>query len=127
MNLSRVLRSTLALGVLVLAAGCVQAPKPIYLWGDFPRQQYETLQRSGASSADQISAMQEQTERARGTDALLPPGFRAHLGMLHLSSGNPGEARTLWEAEKVAFPESAPYMNQLLKRLSAPDDGAAPK
>jgi hypothetical protein len=23
----------------------------------------------------------------------------------------------LWNAEKVAFPESTPYMNQLLKRL----------
>jgi hypothetical protein len=27
----------------------------------------------------------------------------------------------MWNAEKVAFPESTTYMDQLLKRLSAPN------
>ena len=31
--------------------------------------------------------------------------------MLYLSVGNPGRAMELWNAEKVAFPESTPYMD----------------
>jgi hypothetical protein len=40
--------------------------------------------------------------------------------MLYLSVGNPGRATELFNAEKVAFPESAPYMDQLLKRMGQP-------
>ncbi len=100
-----------------LLAACVQAPKPLYLWEDFPKLQYEALLREGGSVNNQIAAMDAHAERARGANAALPPGFRAHLGMLHLSLGNADQARQLWQAEKVAFPESAGYMDQLLKRL----------
>jgi len=64
--------------------------------------------------------MEAQAEKARAAGASLPPGFRAHLGMLKLSAGDADQARQLWQAEKTAFPESAPYMDQLLKRLDAP-------
>ena len=39
--------------------------------------------------------------------------------MLKLSAGEAEQARQLWQAEKAAFPESTPYMDQLLKRLDA--------
>ena len=44
--------------------------------------------------------------------------------MLQLTAGNVNEARQLWQAEKLAFPESTPYMDQLLKRLDGPVKGA---
>jgi hypothetical protein len=116
-------RATAAAGVLLLTACAQKGPGPMYLWEAFPRQQYDTLLREAAGSEAQIAALEAHTEKARATGAALPPGFRAHLGMLKLSAGNPDEARRLWEGEKTAFPESAPYMNQLLKRLNAP--GAA--
>ena len=64
--------------------------------------------------------MEAHTEKARAANAALPPGFRAHLGMLKLSAGAADQARQMWQAEKLAFPESTPYMDQLLKRLDAP-------
>jgi hypothetical protein len=39
--------------------------------------------------------------------------------MLALNVGKPDRARQLFEAEKAAFPESAPYMDKLLARLGA--------
>lgn len=109
------------LGVAALCAtllmGCVQAPKQLYLWENFPRLQYQALLREGGSVNSQIAAMDAHAEKARGANAALPPGFRAHLGMLHLSLGNVDQARQLWQAEKAAFPESTGYMDQLLKRL----------
>jgi hypothetical protein len=92
----------------------------MYMWETFPRQQYDLLIREGASPDDQIQTLEAHAQKARAANAALPPGLRAHLGMLYLNSGNIERARELWNAERTAFPESAPYMDQLLKRLDAP-------
>jgi len=114
-------RLALTVGCVALFAGCAQrGPAPMYMWDKFPRQQYETLLSAGVAPLGQIGDMEAHAEKARAAGAALPPGFRAHLGMLKLSAGDAGQARELWQAEKVAFPESAPYMDQLLKRLDAP-------
>ena len=112
-------RAAAALLLLALA-GCVQAPKQLYMWEAFPRQQYEVLLREGVSPESQIQALEAHAEKARATNSILPPGFRAHLGMLQLATGNANAARDMWEAEKVAFPESAAYIDGLLKRLDRP-------
>lgn len=108
----------------LLMAGCAHPPQPLYLWETFPRLQYETLLRDGGNSPDaQIQALEAQAEKARGANAALPPGFRAHLGLLYLGMGNAEKARELWMAEKSTFPESTLYMDQFLKRL----DGSSNK
>ncbi len=108
-------------GALALLTGCAgTAPKPLYLWEGFARQQYDALLREGYSPDDQIRTLEAHAEKARGANAALPPGLRAHLGMLHLGAGNADRARDLWQAEKAAFPESAPYIDQLLNKLAAP-------
>jgi len=106
-------------GCIAVLAGCVNAPPALYMWEAFPRQQYDTLQRAGYSPLEQIRLLEAHAEKARGANANLPPGFRAHLGMLMLEQGNPQRARELWQAEKLAFPESAAYIDSLLKRLDA--------
>jgi hypothetical protein len=119
-----VLRLSLSALSMLALVGCVQAPRQIYVWEAFPRQQYEALLREGGSAEAQVQAMEAHAERARAANSALPPGFRAHLGMLHLNLGNPSAARSMWQAERAAFPESAAYMDSLLKRLDAL---AAPK
>ncbi|MEO8058142.1 MAG: DUF4810 domain-containing protein [Burkholderiales bacterium] len=111
---------TLGLGIALLAGCAHRGPPPLYVWESFPKMQYDTLLAGGNSPSEQIAAMNAQAERARAAGATLPPGFRAHLGMLKLAAGDAEEARLLWESEKQAFPESSPYMNQLLKRLNEP-------
>ena len=114
-------RSALLAGALMLLVGCAQkGPGPLYMWESFPRQQYQTLQQDGVGLDQQILETEAHAEKARGANAALPPGFRAHLGMLYLSSGDPTQARNLWLAEKESFPESAPYIDQLLTRLDPP-------
>lgn len=102
---------------LLTLFGCAEAPKQLYMWETFPQLQYNALLREGASPEEQILAMESHAEKARGAGAELPPGFRAHLGLLHLAKGDASTARQMWQAEKLAFPESTPYMDQLLKRL----------
>ena len=120
-------RDLLACALLTaLLVGCAAPPRPpLYLWESFPRQQYNTLLRTdGGADMEQITLLQAQAEKARASGAALPPGFRAHLGMLQLAAGNADDARRLWQAEKTAFPESASYMDQLLRRLDGPAKGA---
>ena len=111
---------TLGLGIALLAGCAHRGPPPLYVWESFPKMQYDTLLAGGNSPSEQMAAMDAQAERARATGAALPPGFRAHLGMLRLAAGDVDQARFLWESEKLAFPESSPYMDQLLKRLNEP-------
>lgn len=119
------LRTLIATTTFALIPGCAQPPKPLYMWERLPGQQYETLVRTGAGIEDQIRELQAHAEKARAAAAALPPGFRAHLGMLHLTNGNAEEARSLWNAEKTAFPEASPYMDQLLRRLEG-NNGTKP-
>lgn len=109
--------AALAFGLLT---GCAQAPKPMYHWGGYQAQVYEYLKGDGAGTQAQAGELETQQVNARAAGAALPPGFRAHLGMLYLQLGRADEARQQWEAEKSSFPESAAYMDFLLKRLDAP-------
>jgi hypothetical protein len=112
-------------GIIAMLAGCAtKGPGPLYMWETFPKQQYEALLRDGYSPDEQIRLLEAHAEKARGAHAALPPGFRAHLGMLQLGVGNVDRARELWTSEKTAFPESAAYMDRLLKKLDAPTKSA---
>jgi hypothetical protein len=118
------------LGAVLLLGACAQkGPAPLYLWETFPKQQYEALlaANTGVPSGE-LLAMQAHAEKARGASVALPPGFRAHLGLLKLSAGDAQGAREAWLAEIAAFPESAPYMQGLLNKLQAPPQqpGAVP-
>ena len=121
MSASRVARGFLAALGVVWLVGCAQkGPGPLYMWEGFAKQQYESLLHGGVPAGEQIAALEAHAEKARAAGAALPPGFRAHLAILKIAAGNPDEARRLLMAEKIAFPESAPYMDQFLKRLDAP-------
>ena len=122
-DLVRRMGAAAAVGMLV---ACAAKPVPLYMWESFPHQQYDTLQRDGASPEQQMQAMEQHMEKARAANAALPPGFRAHLGMLELNVGHADRARQLFESEKSAFPESAPYMDKLLAKLNAPAQGSQP-
>ena len=113
-------KALLALAGAAALVGCATPTPPLYLWGEFPKMQYEALRANGTPSAQRMVDIEAHREKAAAAHAALPPGFRAHLGMLKLANGDAGQARALWQAEKTAFPESTPYMDQLLKRLDAP-------
>lgn len=107
-----------AAGAALLLVGCAQPVKPLYHWEGYQRQVYEHLRNDASTPEQQMTVLQAQAEKARAAGAALPPGFRAHLGMLYLKLGRPDEARDALEAEKKAFPESAQYMDFLLKGLA---------
>jgi hypothetical protein len=114
----------LGLVVMILAGsgliGCAQAPKRMYHWGGFQAQLYQYFKGDGSNPEEQLRVLNEQAVSARASGAALPPGFHAHIAMIYLRLGRDGEARRELEAEKASFPESAQYMDFLLKRMQGP-------
>ncbi len=119
MRVSRLTSWLLGAALVAPLAACVQAPKPLYHWEGYQRGVYEFLKGDGVSADEQLTQMLAQADKARGRDAALPPGFRAHLGLLQLQSGRVDEARDSFIAEKTAFPEASHYMDFLLAKMGA--------
>lgn len=108
----------MAVFAAAMLAGCVQAPKSIYAWGKFPEQQYAYLK--GEAIEPQITALEKLREEARARNEKLPPGFRAHLGLLYGKTGQDDLMLQQLNAEKAAFPESAVYIDHLLSKVKKP-------
>jgi len=106
-----------AAGVL---SACVQQPKPMYSWQAYQPSVYAYLKEDGADNAVQAQALEKNVETARAANVELPPGFRAHLGMLYLKMGDGDKGIEQFQGEKVAFPESTPFMDFLMRNLGKP-------
>jgi hypothetical protein len=120
MKCAHLLRLVAAIAMGSVLVGCAEAPKRLYYWEGFQGQLYEHFKADKSSPEDQLRILDTQAQKARASGAALPPGFRAHLAMIYLRLGRDGEAKQELEAEKANFPESAPYMDFLLKRMTAP-------
>jgi len=106
------------LGICVVIgslAACAQQPKPMYNWQSYQPEVYEYLKGESSDYAKQTQALEENIETARSANQALPPGFHAHLGMLYLKQGDANKAMEQIQSEKLAFPESTPFMEFLLR------------
>lgn len=104
-----------ALAVAALLTACATPVQPLYQWGAFPSHKYDTLRGEGKSPIEQIDAMNLHAQKVAAAGQQLPPGYRAHLGLLLLKVGRRDEAQLQFDVERQAFPESAVYIEQLRK------------
>ena len=110
---------TVLLGGLPLLAlsACVTHQPSMYGWGDYQQEVYQYFKADGSKSAEeQILAMQEAAQKASARGEKLPPGYHAHLGLLYASTGKEDLAIAQLETEKTQFPESASYMDFLIRK-----------
>jgi len=121
-------RAGRALAIAALAgvlSACVQQPKSMYSWQSYQGSVYSYLKDDGGDYATQTLAMEQNIETARASNAELPPGFRAHLGMLYMKMGDGDKGVEQMQGEKAAFPEAAPFMDFLLRNAGKPQTVAA--
>ncbi|HGO6127896.1 DUF4810 domain-containing protein [Burkholderia cepacia] len=116
-----------ATAAAMLLAGCA-APTtpPLYQWNGYQPQVYEYF-KGQSSPQQQIDALEKALQEIRAKGNKPPPGFHAHLGMLYASIGNGQQATQSFEAEKALFPESASYMDFLMKKKAVNPQAANPK
>jgi hypothetical protein len=105
-----------ALYALVLT-GCASQPKPLYHWGSYQTQVYKHF-KGEAGPEEQITALEEEIQKARSKDAALPPGFHAHLALLYAEIGEQEQMIQELETEKTLFPESSSFMDFLMHRFN---------
>jgi hypothetical protein len=105
--------AALALAACFALGGCQTAPKTMYQWGGYQPQVYQHFK--GESPEQQIAAMEKDLQAITAQGNTPPPGFHAHLGMLYALVGKQDRVVAQFEDEKKLFPESAAYMDFLLK------------
>jgi hypothetical protein len=98
----------------LLLGGCTQGHKPLYTWGQYQPSLYAYYQKDTSTVQEQIIALKETLERSQAENRPVPPGFHAHLGLLHATLGAGDLARQEFITEKTLFPESEQYMDFLL-------------
>lgn len=119
-NIVSGLRWVALLGVISVASGCAtRAPQPLYQWGSYQAQVYAYMKGDG-SPLEQYEALQKDMQEAQAKGKSLPPGFLAHMALLEMKLGQDALATTHLEQEKAMFPESAAYVDWLLKQKHAP-------
>lgn len=108
-------RTIIAGLVAALLTACAAQREPLYHWGDFPAQQYAYFQ-GDKGPEEGIQALEKTREEARAKGKPLPPGLQAHLGLLYGQTGRIDLFEQHLEAEKQQYPESAAYIDFLLKK-----------
>jgi len=114
--------------LLTLTAGLVACAqqKSLYSWQSYQPSVYAYLKEDGADYTAQVQAMEKNIETARASSEALPPGFRAHLGMLYLKLGQGDKALEQFAGEKHAFPEATPFMDFLMRNQNPNARAAEP-
>ncbi|AMR80450.1 DUF4810 domain-containing protein [Cupriavidus nantongensis] len=100
----------------LLLAGCA-APKSMYQWEGYQAQVYEYFK--GESKEAQITALESGLQKIQAQSGSVPPGYHAQLGLLYLNIGKGDQMIKEFQTEKTLFPESAPYMDFLLRNMKS--------
>lgn len=110
------LKKTLPLIAALALVGCAQpGPKPLYQWAGYQTSVYQYMKSNGAEPGAQIATLEAQIEKNKVANEANPPGLRAHLALLYAKTGDDVAAQRHLEAERAQFPESAAYVDFLLK------------
>jgi hypothetical protein len=112
---------TLALLATLLAlTGCAnKAPPPLYGWSGYEKN-LDTYFRGDRESLDtQAKQMEDNLQKIRAAGQATPPGYQAHLGLLHGKQGDLGRFQQHLQAEKEQFPESETFVSFLLRKFKS--------
>jgi hypothetical protein len=116
MKLIKSCRICFAMAVaFLLLSGCANQPRNMYTWGAYQNQVYAHFKNTG-SPEQQIAALEK--AMAKSTTKSFPPGYHAHLGLLYGEVGRMDDMQVEFEAEKLLFPESAPFMDFMLNKIN---------
>ena len=100
--------------IAFLLVGCGSSRQNIYYWdGEYQNSVYEYLNEEGSLNK-QISNLQNSLLRIKLSNKKIPPGFYAHLGLLHNANGDMAVAKECFQKEAELFPQSTQYMQFLL-------------
>jgi hypothetical protein len=112
----------LAIAGAVFLSGCAPTHQTLYYWGDYQTQVYGHFAKENGPE-EQIAKLEAGLEKARASGKPVPPGYNAHLGILFALGEHADQMRKYFEAEKQLYPESAAYIDFLLRKFNQEKKG----
>ncbi|MBD8164371.1 DUF4810 domain-containing protein [Erwinia persicina] len=111
MNVIKIASVTL---VALLMVACAEKKETVYYWGDYQSTIY-SYYKNDKSPEQQIESLNAIVEQAKAKNKPVPPGLHAQTGLLYVETGHPDQAFQQFNMEKTLFPESAAYMDFLMR------------
>lgn len=112
--------SKIAVAVIAMATlgGCAKPKAPdLYGWNGYEKN-LDTYFRGDREPLDsQAKSMEADLENIRAAGKAIPPGYRAHLGLLYGKQGDAMRFHEHLESEKQLFPESETFIDFLLRKF----------
>ena len=109
------MKTAAALALTLLLGACATAPKPIYHWGSYQPALYAHFKGDDAKAQELLDKLQVQLAETQQSNLLPPPGLHGHMALLNAKLGRSEESRRHLERERQLFPESAAYIDMLLR------------
>jgi len=102
-----------------LMSGCSSQPKPLYNYGDYSESYYHSKKELTPDSALELQkAIEYSIENAADSrSARVAPGMYANLGYIYLKAGKTDKAIESFNKEKKIYPESAHFMDRMIKKI----------
>jgi hypothetical protein len=113
---SVILCTSLFLGLLLTATGCVQRQ---FYWGSYEDSLFSRQQHAGPEGEAGAATMLISTlnEAESNPNSRVGPGIHADYGYLLLKRGNTDEAIAQFTKEGALFPEAKPLMDTMITRI----------
>lgn len=111
-----------AVGAVLMLVGLSScgssAPKPLYNWHNYASTSYEYARTSSEKSVAELSKTYARLidKQGKGLRKTPPPGMCAEYGYLLIKQGQTAKGLELLKREIALYPESATFINRLIKQ-----------
>jgi len=112
------MRNVMALGACALLAACATAQRPKYDWAGYDEALYGYYKHP-ADNAPYMASLKAAIDHADKNHQRVPPGICAEYGYMLMQQKKYDEAASYFEQEKQAWPESASFMDGMIKSAHA--------
>lgn len=103
---------------LTLLTGCAAPKEPsLYGWRQYEKNLDAYFRADRVGLEEQLKAMEDDRQLIQAQGQALPPGYHAHMGLLYGRKGDVESFRQQIQLEKQTFPESAVFMDFLLRNF----------
>jgi hypothetical protein len=112
-------RAALLLACLTIAllGGCASKPPTLYQWQGYQNNVDAYFRGDKLSLDAQTQLMEEDLKKIQASGGAVPPGYYAHLALLYGQQGNLDQFANYVQTEKKQYPESATFMDFLLRNF----------
>lgn len=110
----------LSLSAVLFLAGCTNAQQPpLYSWGDYVKSSTRYgMDGHNKEVLEQHSAeLKKIIDESEMNKQKVAPGLYAEYGQILFETGKKEDAKRYFLLEKTTYPESATFINQVMKKL----------